>query len=95
MDWHLIFVDNKRKEINENEVQRAISRVTRGRLDKTWHPLNRPSYLKIPGGPKVACAALSRRAINGPCAVMMYHGRRLSAVWWLVGPLMARARRAI
>ena len=30
MDWHLIFVDNKRKEINENEVQRAIFRVTRG-----------------------------------------------------------------
>jgi len=27
---------------------------------------NRPSHLKIPGGPKMARVALSRRAIDGP-----------------------------
>ena len=30
----------------------------------------RPSHLKIPDGPKMAHAALSRRAIDGPCAVI-------------------------
>src|SRR6218665_954295 len=30
----------------------------------------RPSHLKIPGGPKMARAALKRRAIDGPCVVM-------------------------
>jgi len=30
----------------------------------------RPSHLKIPGGPKMARATLSRRAIDRPCAVM-------------------------
>ena len=29
----------------------------------------RPSHLKIPGGPKLARAALSRWAIDGPCAL--------------------------
>jgi len=30
------------------------------------YALDRPSYLKIPVGPKMAHAALSRRAIDGP-----------------------------
>ena len=30
----------------------------------------RPSHLKIPGGPKMARAAICRRAIEGPSAVM-------------------------
>ena len=33
-------------------------------------PIHRPSHLKIPGGPKMARAALSRRAIDGSCAIM-------------------------
>jgi len=28
--------------------------------------ISRPSHLQIPGGPKMACAALSRQAIDGP-----------------------------
>jgi len=32
----------------------------------------RPSRLKIPDGPKMACAALSRRAIDGPCAGLLF-----------------------
>jgi len=50
--------------------------------------------LKIPGGPKMARAALSRRAIDGPCAVMYtaakWVGLRLFAVWRIGGPSMAR-----
>ena len=30
----------------------------------------RPSHLQIPGGPRMARAALGRQAIDGPCAVM-------------------------
>jgi len=30
--------------------------------------ISRASHLKIPGGPKMARAALSRRAIDGPCS---------------------------
>src|SRR6218665_984863 len=33
---------------------------------ETGREVARPSHLKIPGGPKMARAALSRRAIHGP-----------------------------
>src|SRR6218665_1170104 len=33
------------------------------------HSHSRHSHLKIPDGPKMALAALSRRAIDGPCAL--------------------------
>ena len=39
-------------------------------LSSGHHLINMPSHLKISGGPKMARAALSRRAIDGPCAVM-------------------------
>jgi len=47
--------------------------------------------LKIPDDPKMARAALSRWAIDWPCAVMYTGpaGRRLFAIWRLGGPLMA------
>ena len=34
-----------------------------------FRQFRRPSHLKIPDGSKIACATLSRRAIDGPCAV--------------------------
>ena len=52
--------------------------------------IDRPFHLKIPGGPKMARAALRRMAIDGPFAVKLRKcGRRLFDVWRLVGPLMA------
>jgi len=39
----------------------------------------RPSHLQLPGGPKMACAALGRRTICLICSRKA--GRRLFAVW--------------
>jgi len=60
--------------------------------DPPLGPQRRSSHLKIPAGPKMAHAALSRRAIDGPNVSKSF------AVGRLGGPLIAlqtSARRAI
>ena len=47
-----------------------------------------PSHLKLPGGPKMARGALSRRAMYYICSGQA--GRRLFAICRLGGALMAR-----
>jgi len=47
-----------------------ITVVITAKLAEQNRPTGRPSPLKISGGPKLAHAALSRRAIDGPCTVM-------------------------
>jgi len=51
---------------------------------------SRPSYLKIPGGPKMACAAICRRAIDGP-----YANGATPACCLAARPVQTPARRAI
>jgi len=51
--------------------------------------------LQIPDEPKIAHAALSRRAVDGPCVSKLKQRsgpskRRLFAVWRLGEPLMSR-----
>ena len=40
-------------------------------VDEHYHKLSRPSHLKIPDRPRMARAALSMRAIEGPCAAVV------------------------
>src|SRR6218665_1677292 len=62
---------------------------------KTHPHTYRPSHLKIPGGPKMTRAAICRRAIYGPCAVIYRpNGANACLVFgskaghlWPVGPV--------
>ena len=53
--------------------------------------MTRLSHFQIPGGPKMARAALRKRAIDWPFGQFSGKAiRRLFAVWRLGGPLMVR-----
>jgi len=58
-----------------------------------FHDPDRPSHLKIPGGPKMDHAALSRRAIDGNVASKRGDSCLLAQKWLVQTPLEGPFRR--